>query len=320
MMTQNPTVSVVIPCYNAAPFLRETLDSVLSQTQPALEVIVVDDGSTDDSAAIAESYGPPVRVIRQANGGESVARNRGIEEAKGDWIAFLDADDVWKADKLERQLAAVDAEDVVCVHTNHLLFGRENRVQDFSEVSDELRYSRLHMATNGVLLSSTTMIRAGLPVRYPEWTKHGEDVLFALELRELGKIRLVAEPLAGYRLHDRAQTAALSIVTKWHASIMMWLDRNRERIPDAERRGIEEVWIDRLVERLAIARWRRAWPEYWKIRNYLRDHRTWPQVDQALAQRVYPTWVYPIKDALDAILPFGRRRSHGQAVSVDEAS
>ena len=59
------TVSVVIPCYNAAPFLRETLDSVLAQTHPALEVIVVDDGSTDDSSAITESYGPPVRVIRQ---------------------------------------------------------------------------------------------------------------------------------------------------------------------------------------------------------------------------------------------------------------
>jgi len=65
----NLSVSIVIPCYNAAPFLREALDSTLRQTVPAAEVILVDDGSTDDSAAIAESYGPPVRVIRQANQG-----------------------------------------------------------------------------------------------------------------------------------------------------------------------------------------------------------------------------------------------------------
>ncbi len=98
------SVSVVIPCYNGAPFLRETLDSVLAQTHAPLEVIVVDDGSTDASAAIAESYGPPVRVIRQQNQGESVAQNRGIDESQGRWIAFLDSDDVWKPTKLERQI------------------------------------------------------------------------------------------------------------------------------------------------------------------------------------------------------------------------
>jgi GT2 family glycosyltransferase len=87
-------VSVITPCYNAASFLRETIDSVLSQTRPAREVIVVDDGSTDDSATIAESYGPPVRVLRQKNQGESVARNAGIAAASGKYVLFLDADDL----------------------------------------------------------------------------------------------------------------------------------------------------------------------------------------------------------------------------------
>lgn len=72
------SVSIIIPCYNAASFLRETLDSALRQTVAAAEVILVDDGSTDDSAAIAESYGPPIRVLRQPNQGESVARNAGL--------------------------------------------------------------------------------------------------------------------------------------------------------------------------------------------------------------------------------------------------
>lgn len=83
------TVSVVIPCYNGAPFLRETLESALNQTHPPLEVVVIDDGSTDDSAAIAESFGPPVRVIRQENQGESVARNWGMNP-RGRWQLWND--------------------------------------------------------------------------------------------------------------------------------------------------------------------------------------------------------------------------------------
>ena len=102
-----PTISVIIPCFNGARFLRETLDSVVAQTFPPIEVIVVDDGSTDDSAAIAENYGPLVRVIRQANQGESVARNRGINESKGLYIFFLDADDVIWAESLEKLVSAV---------------------------------------------------------------------------------------------------------------------------------------------------------------------------------------------------------------------
>ena len=104
-MAELPSISVVIPCYNGAAFLAETLGSIAGQTYPPLEVIVIDDGSMDDSAAIAGRFGPLVRVVRQANQGESVARNRGIDEAKGDWIALLDADDVWEPAKLERQMA-----------------------------------------------------------------------------------------------------------------------------------------------------------------------------------------------------------------------
>lgn len=102
-----PTVSVITPCYNGGRFLRATIDSVLGQTLPVLEMIVVDDGSTDDSAAIAESFGGPVRVIRQANQGESVARNVAIREARGEYLQFLDADDLLAPDAIEKKAAAV---------------------------------------------------------------------------------------------------------------------------------------------------------------------------------------------------------------------
>src|SRR5512138_1536925 len=105
-------ISVIIPVYNALPFLTDAIDSVLAQTHSDLELIVVDDVSTDGSLAVAESYigrDARVRVIRQStNGGSSATRNRGAEEAKGDWLAFLDNDDISHPRRLELQLQAAD--------------------------------------------------------------------------------------------------------------------------------------------------------------------------------------------------------------------
>ena len=103
------TVSIITPCYNGAPFLQATLQSALSQTHAPLEVIVVDDGSTDESASIAEAFGNPVRVIRQANQGESVARNRALAEARGSHVLFLDADDLLEASALSRLVGALES-------------------------------------------------------------------------------------------------------------------------------------------------------------------------------------------------------------------
>ena len=100
-----PRVSVMIPAHNAAAFIREAVDSVLSQTHRADEIIVVDDGSTDDTVAMLSAYGAAIRVMRQPQRGVSAARNAGIQAASGELIAFLDADDVWLPDKLTRQMA-----------------------------------------------------------------------------------------------------------------------------------------------------------------------------------------------------------------------
>ena len=93
-------ISVVIPAYNAGQFIRRTIDSVLGQTYADYELIVVDDGSTDDTGEIVQSYGPKVRYIHQQNAGDGPARNTGIAAANGEWIAFLDHDDEWLPDKL----------------------------------------------------------------------------------------------------------------------------------------------------------------------------------------------------------------------------
>ena len=103
------SVSVVIPTYNRGELLKLTIRSILGQTVAPLEIIIVDDGSTDDTAEICASFGPIVRYMGQRNGGVSAARNAGIRAAKGKWIAFCDSDDLWIQNKLELQLAAIEA-------------------------------------------------------------------------------------------------------------------------------------------------------------------------------------------------------------------
>ncbi len=105
----NPRVSVVIPTYNRSAKVRKGIESVLAQTLTDLDVIVVDDGSADDTGKVlAETFGDRIRYHYQVNQGASAARNKGIAEARGEWIAFLDSDDEWEPDKLEWQFKALE--------------------------------------------------------------------------------------------------------------------------------------------------------------------------------------------------------------------
>ena len=112
-------ISVIIPAYNAERYIAKAIESCLSQTYAPSEIIVIDDGSTDGTAAVAESFPSPVRVIRLAeNMGVSVARNRGVQASTGDWIAFLDADDWFLPDKLELQRrCALEHKQAVLIYT-----------------------------------------------------------------------------------------------------------------------------------------------------------------------------------------------------------
>jgi glycosyltransferase involved in cell wall biosynthesis len=116
-----PLVSVVMPAFNAERYLREAIDSVLAQTHRPLELIVVDDGSTDATADVMASYGARIIAVDGLeNRGIGAARNRGIAEARGSFIAFMDADDIWPADKLARQLAVLAADPALDLSFGHL--------------------------------------------------------------------------------------------------------------------------------------------------------------------------------------------------------
>lgn len=117
------TVTVVIPVHNGEAYLRDAVESVLAQTQGQPEIVVVDDGSTDGTARVAEGFGDALRYVRQPNGGPGSAMNRGAALAQGEHLAFLSADDVWVPEKLSWQLAAMreDDADLVFGHVQHFL-------------------------------------------------------------------------------------------------------------------------------------------------------------------------------------------------------
>lgn len=111
-------ISIVIPAYNSEACIRETLESAVNQTSAADEILVVDDGSTDNTEAVVRSFGDPVRYIRQKNQGIAGARNTGVREATGEWISFLDHDDLMLPDKIEKQRAVIEANpDLVVVYS-----------------------------------------------------------------------------------------------------------------------------------------------------------------------------------------------------------
>ena len=135
-------VSIIMPSYNTAKFIAETIDSVLAQTYSNWELIIVDDCSKDDTDAVVAAYTDPrIHYLKnETNSGAALSRNRALREAKGRWIAFLDSDDLWLPEKLEKQIAFMEEEQVAFSYTNY---------EELDEASEKL----------GVLLRDPTVLQ-----------------------------------------------------------------------------------------------------------------------------------------------------------------
>ena len=145
-MEKNPKVSVIIPTYNSAQFIVETLESVFAQTYKNYEVIVVDDGSTDNTKEVLKPYMSKIRYIYKENGGPASARNVGIKNARGEYIAFLDSDDLWLSEKLERQVKYLGKyQEVVLVFTDCIRF--------FEDSLSEIRSCKERFISNDMFLN-----------------------------------------------------------------------------------------------------------------------------------------------------------------------
>lgn len=212
-------ISVIIPAYNRAKLLPTTLHSLLMQQHVADEILVVDDGSTDSTADLAATFGPPVRVIRQSNQGPAVARNRGLAEAQGEWVHFFDSDDLALPSLHSEQLLILEQKgadvayapwvkcyisDRAIVPTNHVL--QQNGLPNIDLVRALL--------TNWSVVPICCLIRTSLARQvggFPPELRVGEDQLFFLRLL-LAKAHVVHSPdtLVIYRADNPGKLSATS--------------------------------------------------------------------------------------------------------------
>jgi glycosyltransferase involved in cell wall biosynthesis len=158
-----PSISVMIGVYNAAPYLGEAIESALTQTRRPLEVVVVDDGSTDGSAEVARRFGEPVVVVHQENAGNGAARNHAVRLASGDLFAFLDADDRFTPNKLELQWRALEADpelDVVFGHVQEFV-SPELTVEQRGSIRPPAPEPRPWTAPNLMLIRRESFMRIG---------------------------------------------------------------------------------------------------------------------------------------------------------------
>jgi glycosyltransferase involved in cell wall biosynthesis len=201
------TVSVIVPACNYARYLSEAIDSALAQTYEPLEVIVVDDGSTDETAGVLAEYANRIRVIRQRNQGVSAARNSGISAARGEYIAFLDADDSWHPRKLELQMARFDADPALeLVHCGAESFDAEGRRVQAWRDGMEGRVALNMLRFDGAIAAPGSNIVASRRVAeeiggFDTRMTVSEDWDFCYRVAARYEIGFAGEALVRYRIH-----------------------------------------------------------------------------------------------------------------------
>jgi len=205
-----PRVSCIIPVYNGAEHLAEAVTSILTQSYPALEIVIVDDGSTDGTPLVAGSFGERVRYVRQGNAGPAVARNTGLAEARGELVAFLDADDRWHETKLARQAAVLEAQPeldyVVALVQN---FWTDAAAGAREQFRDHPRSKPIPGFVTGALLARRAVF--GRVGGFAPERSHTDAIEWFLRARAAGARELVVPEVLLYRrMHDRNRSLGMS--------------------------------------------------------------------------------------------------------------
>ena len=250
-----PSVSVIMPAYNAERFIARGMASALAQSAGDLELIVVDDGSTDATAArVSACSDPRVRLIRQPNRGVSRARNRGLREATGDWVAFLDSDDEWAPDFLASMLGALSSAPhavlAYCGWQNVGLAGPRGApwVPPDFEAGDKL-LSFMDMCPwpiHAALTRRAQLLEAG---GFPEQYTHAEDYSLWLEVAAFRPIVRVPRVLAYYHWHDgpRATHQVVRMACQRRAVLRDFVARHPEAERQLGREKLAELIEGKLV-------------------------------------------------------------------------
>lgn len=206
---EKPLVSVIIPNYNYAKYIRNTIDSVLGQTYDRLEVIVVDDESNDNSLTVLKDFGDEITLLEQKNQGVSHARNNGVGHSSGEFLAFLDADDIWLPSKIERQIEKFNADsELGMVHCSMTYIDTDDKVcgENRDGMEGFVAHELLRFEKGVVIgVGSTSLIRktifeelGGFDFRMST----AADWDFSFRLASKYKIGFVRDPLVLYRMHN----------------------------------------------------------------------------------------------------------------------
>ena len=221
-----PKVSIVSPTYNHAKYISECIDSALTQNYPNLEIIVVDDGSTDNTPAILKSFSDKIRYIRQDNRGIGAARNTGIRAAKGDLIAWLSSDDTFLPDKIAAQVQMFQQNPALgIIYTDYIVIdtqGKELGIARCPQIPSE-RFVREILVSNPIN-SSTILVKKECfnKVGYcNEKLKVDEDGHLLLRIAKHFKFGHIAQPLGQYRVHHANMSRKRGIVYRSIESVRL---------------------------------------------------------------------------------------------------
>lgn len=222
-MEKSPVVSVIIPVYNGAQFLSETVDSILNQSMENLELIIINDGSTDESPQIIESFGDArIRVVHQENMGLIGTLNKGIALAKADIIARLDQDDISKPNRLAHQLKALKQYDLDVVYTQIEKFGAKNSWDNRERQKEHPgEVAIMEPLVYGCQVHSTMMAKKSvlLKMKYRAEYYPCDDWDLQLRIEPLYRVGILQEKLIRYRFHEGANTYATFFMmqekTRW---------------------------------------------------------------------------------------------------------
>ncbi len=228
-MSISPLVSIIIPAYNASRWISETLNSVLEQDYENIEILVVNDGSTDDTESIVLSFGNKVKCLNKQNGGQSSARNFGINAAMGEYIAFIDSDDLWVKNKLKLQIELLETTGLKWIYSDGIAFesNTKNELFKFSEKSKQYEGNILVELFNSCFIPMPTLVvhRSIFSIvglfNEKEEMRNREDWEMWLRIAAVYPIALIRLPLAFYRVHNYSVTGSESINQRMEGNILV---------------------------------------------------------------------------------------------------
>jgi len=229
-----PLISCIVPVFNGEPYVREALDSIWAQTYRLLEIIVADDGSTDGTAAVVTGYDQPVHYLAQPNAGPAAARNLGLRAARGEFVAFLDADDLWHPEKWGRQMARFQARPDLDLSVTHVQnFWVPELVEEAERYRDHPRLTQpIPGYVTGTLLARRTLF--DLVGLFNTAFQHGDDTDWFLRAAEHRATReLLPDVFLYHRLHRDNLSRRLASASRDEYIRVVKASLNRRRRLDA---------------------------------------------------------------------------------------